>query len=105
MKLSPSSVGGVSGQVGLDLGTLRVDAQALCSIFPILAGEDSEVAEPVGLHEFVAPPDDCRGGLEGGCDKVALLFGLEAGHSGFAWLVSHLGLGEDQEGSGPSADV
>ena len=85
------SVGGMGGQVGLDLGTLGVDAQAFCSIFPILASEDSKIAEPVGLHEFVASPDDCRGGLEGGCDEVALLFGLEAGHGGFAWLVSHLG--------------
>ena len=86
-----SSVGGMGGQVGLDLGTLRVDAQALCSIFPILASKDSKVAEPVGLHQFVAPPDDCRGGFEGGCDKVASLFGLKAGHGGFAWLMSHLG--------------
>ena len=90
-KVVAPSVGSVGGQVGLDLGTLGVDAQALCSIFPILASEDSEVAEPVGLHKFVASPDDCRGGPKDGCDEVALLLGLEAGHGGFAWLVSHLG--------------
>ena len=98
-----SSMGGMGSQVGFDLGTFGVDAQALCSILPILASENSEVAEPVGLHELIASPDDRRGGFEDGCDEVALLFGLKTGHGGLTWLVSHLGQREDC--GRPSADV
>ena len=95
-----ASMGGMGGDVGENVLIHGVLAQAAGSEFPVVAGEEAEVAEARLLHEFVATTDRGNGRLGGGSDEGGGLLCLEAGSAGLLGLVTiggdggHCGGGE-----------
>ena len=82
------SMGGVGGDIGKDVLTQGVFAQAAGSVFPVVTGEEAEVAGARLLHESVAMTDCGKGHLECGGDEVGGLLCLEAGSAGLFELVT-----------------
>ena len=82
-----ASMGGVGGDMGEDVLTQGVFAQAAGSVFPVVTGEEAEVAGARLLHESVATTDRGKGRLECGDEGGGLLC-LEAGSAGLFELVT-----------------
>ena len=84
-------MGGMGGEVGEDVLTQGVLAQAAGSVFPVMAGEKAKVAEAKGLHELVAMTYRGKGRLKGGGDEGGSLLSCEAGSTGLLCGNRHCG--------------
>ena len=98
----PSDTGhdkGVAASMGGDVGenalTQGVLPQAVGSVFSIVTGEETKIAEAKLLHEFVATTDRGKGRLEGGGNEGGDLLCLEAGSERLLVLVTIDGDGTD----------
>ena len=91
-----ASMGDMGGDVSENVLTQGVLAQAAGSVFPVVAGEETKVAEARLLHEFVATTDRTsgKGLLEGGGDEGGALLCPEAGSAGLLVLVTIDGDGD-----------
>ena len=83
-----ASMGSMGGDVGENVFTHGVLAQAAGNEFSVVVGEEAEVAEARLLHKFVATTDRGNGRFEGGGDEGGGLLCLEAGSAGLLGLVT-----------------